>query len=122
MIRVRSSEFRLLAGRELIRSYDAPLLYRPPPYRSCFCGVCGSPVPSADPDGESLEVPAGLLDTDPEIKPEKHIFVEFVPPWDAIADDLPRYDVPRLVLERHGVELPRGFEPRRHGAPEPEDS
>jgi hypothetical protein len=118
MVRVLTSEFKLLSGRELIKSYDAPVLYRPPPYRSSFCGECGSPVPQADPAGESLEIPAGLLDTDPEIKPDKHILVEFVPPWDRISDGLPQYDVSKLVLERYGVELPGGFQPRKHGDPE----
>ena len=115
MVRVLRSDFKLLSGRELIKSYDAPLLYRPPPYRSSFCGVCGSPVPPADPEDESLEIPAGLLDTDPGIKPDKHILVEFVPPWDEISDGLPQYDVCKLVRERHGVELPRDFRPRKHG-------
>lgn len=114
-IRVSRADYTLLSGRELIRSYDAPVLYRPPAYRSSFCGRCGSPVPPAEPEGDALEIPAGLLDDDPGLRPDKHIFVEFVPPWDAIADDLPRYDVRALVLERHGVELPRDFRPRRHG-------
>lgn len=118
-VRVRTSDFELLSGRQLIKTYDAPLLYGPPPYRSTFCSECGSPVPPADPEGESVEIPAGLLDTDPEIKPDKHIFVEFAPAWDDIGDGLPRYDVSRLVRERYGVELPRDFRPRRHGDPEP---
>lgn len=119
MVRVLSSDFRLLSGKELIETYDAPLLYRPPPYRSSFCRRCGSPVPPADPEGESLEIPAGLLDTDPGIKPDKHIFVDFVPPWDEIRDGLPQYDVRKLVLERDAVELPQDFRARKHGDPEP---
>jgi hypothetical protein len=114
-IRVLRSDFQLLSGRELIHSYDAPLLYRPPPYRSSFCARCGSPVPPADPDDDWLEIPAGLLDTDPEIRPDKHILVEFVPPWDEIKDGLPQYDARQLVLERYGVELPPEFQPRKHG-------
>ena len=118
MIRVLSSDFTLVSGEELIKSYDAPLLYRPPAYRSHFCQACGSPVPPADPEGESLEIPAGLLDTDPQIKPDKHIFVEFVPAWDRVSDGLPQYDVPKLFLERYGVELAEEFQPRKHGDPE----
>jgi hypothetical protein len=109
----------MLAGSELIRHYDAPILYRPPAFRSSFCGECGSPVPSAEPEDESLEIPAGLLDSDPEIRPDKHIFVEFVPTWDEIRDALPQYDVPKLALERRGVELPKDFQPRKHGNAEP---
>lgn len=118
MVQVLSSDFKLLSGHELIKSYDAPLLYGPPPYRSSFCRECGSPVPPAHPEGDALEIPAGLLDSDPQIKPDKHIFVEFVAPWDEIRDGLPQYDVRRLTQERHGVELPRDFQPRRHCNPE----
>lgn len=119
MVRVMRSDFTLLAGRELIESYDAPLLYRPPAFRSSFCRRCGSPVPAVDLEGDSLEVPAGLLDADPGIRPDKHILVELVPPWDEIGDALPQYDVRGLIRERHGIELPEDFQPRRHGDPEP---
>lgn len=115
MVTVACSDFKLVEGHDLIKSYDAPLLYGPPPYRSTFCSNCGSPAPPADPEGDSLEIPAGLLDHDPEIRPDKHIFVEFVPGWDQICDELPQYDSRKLVLERHGVELPQNFQPRRHG-------
>jgi hypothetical protein len=115
MVAVLVSDFRFVAGRELVQIYDAPILYSPPAYRSVFCRVCGSPVPPPNPEGESLEIPAGLLDDDPKIKPDKHIFVEFVPAWDRISDALPRYDVAKLSFERHGVELPASFRPRKHG-------
>jgi hypothetical protein len=119
MLRVLSSDFRFVAGRELIKHYDAPILYRPPAFRSSFCGECGSPVPPAELEGDSLEIAAGLLDSDPEIKPDKHIFVECVPAWDRIEDGLPQYDVRKLALERRGVELPEDFELRKHGDSEP---
>lgn len=44
-------DFRLLQGEELIRRYEAPLRDKPPPYRTSFCGRCGSPVP--DPKSEA---------------------------------------------------------------------
>ena len=47
-----------------------------------------------------FEIAAGTLDTDPEIRPDKHIFVEFVPAWSEISDDLPRLDKRALVKLR----------------------
>jgi hypothetical protein len=38
----------------------------------------------------SFEIPAGALDDDPRIVPDKHIYVEFKAPWDHISDDLPQ--------------------------------
>ena len=97
---VRTEDFRLLAGRELISTYDAPILEGPPPYRTSFCSRCGSPVPNPDPRSEWFEVPAGGLDDDPERRPDKHIFVELNPPWFEITDDLPQYDLPGLATLR----------------------
>lgn len=118
-LRVRRADYRLLAGRDLVRSYEAPILYRPPAYRSTFCATCGSPVPPAEPEGDWLEIPAGLLDDDPGLRPDKHILVEFLPAWDEIRDGLPQYTVRELVRERTGTELPADFRIRRHGDPEP---
>jgi hypothetical protein len=90
-IRVRAGDYRVLSGRELIRSYAAPVLRKPPAYQSTFCSNCGSPVPEASPKGEFVEIPAGAFDDDPGIRPDKHIFVEFMPRWDVVTDDLPKY-------------------------------
>lgn len=75
----------------MIASYNAPIIRQPPPYRVFFCTRCGSPAPNPDPP-EWFEIPAGLLDDDPRLKPDKHIFVEHAAPWYDIADALPRYD------------------------------
>ncbi|MEW6270881.1 MAG: GFA family protein [Thermodesulfobacteriota bacterium] len=115
-IGVRTESYRFLAGRELVRSFAAPILYGPPAYRSLFCARCGSPVPEPEPEGDTLEIPAGLLDDDPQIKPDKHIFVELAAPWDDLRDDLPRLTVRELVRLRTGEELPEDFTLRTHGS------
>lgn len=99
---VNVADYRLLTGHALIRSYSAPILHEPPAYRTFFCNVCGSPVPDPDPSGEWFEIPVGVLDGDPGVKPDKHIFVELVPAWDRITDDLPRYTLPELLRHRAG--------------------
>ena len=88
---VEAADYRLLAGAELIQSYDAPILHAPPAYRSSFCRRCGSPVPNPDPQADWFELPAGLLEGDPGIAPDKHIFVQLRAPWFEIADALPRF-------------------------------
>jgi len=94
---VRTEDFRLLAGRELIRSYEAPLLERPPAYKKSFCSRCGSPVPDPDPAAAWFEIPAGLLDDDPRARPDRHIFTELRATWFEITDDLPQLTKPELA-------------------------
>ena len=51
------------------------------------CSVCGSPAPKLHPGGGAYWVPAGLLDTDPELSVRGHIFVGSKAAWDEIAGD-----------------------------------
>jgi len=113
-IGVNREDYRFLAGRELIRTYSAPLLYGPPPYMTIFCSRCGCSVPPPDPETDQLEIPAGLFDDDPGIRPDKHIFVELLPEWDEIRDNLPRYTLRELHKLRTGEELGPDFKLRRH--------
>ena len=113
-IRVFATDYRMVTGMESATTYSAPILYEPPAYHSVFCSICGSPVPPPIPDGEMLEIPAGLLDDDPDIRPDKHIFIEFTPPWHTITDTLPQYTIDKLVFERRGEELPPDFQLRSH--------
>lgn len=86
---VQEQDFRMVEGRELIKSFQAPIVEAPPAYRQCFCGHCGCPVPNQTEAG-SWFVPAGLLDDDPKIRPDKHVYVELKAGWDTIADQLPQ--------------------------------
>lgn len=114
MVTVLAEDYRLLSGKDLIKSYGAPILYAEPAYRSFFCSHCGSPAPPVEVDGESLEIPAGLFDEDFGIRPNKHIFIEFLPVWDRITDDLPQYTIRDLLRERQQRELPEDFQIRSH--------
>ena len=88
---VRREDFRFLQGADLIRTYECPIRESPPAYDTSFCSRCGSQVPNPSRTNEArFEVPAGALDDDPVIRPDKHIYVEFRAPWDLITDDLPR--------------------------------
>jgi len=111
---LRTEDFSLLQGQAFIRTYAAPILYSPPAYLAHFCSKCGSPVPVAPKDGELMEIPLGIFDDDPGVKPDKHIFVEFVPAWDKISDNLPQYKIQDLVRERGNRELPEDFKLKSH--------
>jgi hypothetical protein len=101
---VRVDDFRVLRGAELVRRYEAPIRERPPAYRVAFCSRCGSPVPDPPAGATWFEVPAGLLDDDPDARPDKHIFVECKSPWFEIRDGLPQLTKAELVESRR----PRG--------------
>ena len=99
---VLREDFRFLEGQELVRSYEAPIRESPPAYRTCFCGRCGSPVPDPTSDAPWFEIAAGLLDTDPGLRPERHIMVDFKSPWFTIEDKLPQLDKAALIAIRSG--------------------
>ena len=40
-IGVMTEDYRFLAGHELVKTYEAPILYEPPAYQSMFCSNCG---------------------------------------------------------------------------------
>jgi len=114
---VATKDYRFLTGRELVKTYAAPILYSPPAYHSYFCSTGGSQVPPPSPEGEFFEIAAGLFDDDFGIRPDKHIFVDFMPPWDDLQQQLPAYTMKQIYALRRGRELPEDFVPRLHGTP-----
>jgi hypothetical protein len=79
----------MVTGTSLIKTYEAPVRVKPPGYRRTFCGVCGGPVPTVD--RGVIRIPAGTLNDEPGLRPQRHIFVDFKAPWFDIADGLPRF-------------------------------
>ena len=60
-----------------------------PGYRRTYLhGMC-APVPTVD--RGIIRVPAGTLDGDPGIRPQRHIFVDFKAPWFEITDSLGQF-------------------------------
>jgi hypothetical protein len=80
MGRVPRERFQLLAGEELIR------VYRPEGGAvKAFCEVCGSSLFGAHwPEGDEISIRLGAVDSDPEIRPQYHSFVDSKAPWDEI--------------------------------------
>ena len=101
MIGVKAEDFSWISGRDQIRRYEAPVRTHPPGFRTAFCGQCGSPMPSFEAADDWFEIAAGLLDDDPGLRPERHIFIECRSAWYEILDDLPRLtkgDVVRMRI------------------------
>jgi len=99
---VRVEDFRFLSGEGDIRRFELPVRDRPPPYGVSFCGRCGSPAP-LPPESGWFEIAAGLLDDDPDMTPDKHIYVEGKAPWWLIRDDLPRYTAVEIAEFRRSM-------------------
>jgi hypothetical protein len=97
---VQRENFRFLSGQDLVQSYEAPVVESPPPYRVCFCRKCGCCVPDPHDTSEFFEIAAGLLDDDPKLRPDKHIFVEIKAHWDEIHDSLPQLTKQALLKAR----------------------
>ncbi len=94
--RVKKEDFKLVAGEDSISNYKAPILVSPPAYEKQFCKRCGSPVPIEI--ATDVLIPAGTLDDDPRVKPDRHVFIEHQAPWFQITDDLP-HDLVVILLE-----------------------
>jgi hypothetical protein len=102
---VLAEDFQWRSGADLIRRYAAPIREAPPPYSVAFCERCGSPVPDPPAGARWFEIPAGLLDGDPRVRPDRHIFVECKAPWYEIGDALPQLDrAALLALRRNSTE------------------
>ena len=101
-IGVRPSDFSWISGRDEVRTFEAPVIEQPPGYRTSFCEQCGSPAPHFDPGDDWFELRAGLLDGEPEISPDRHIFIECGSTWYEIADDLPQLTKRDVIRLRSG--------------------
>ena len=83
---VEKSKFRWLGGEKTIRRYESA----PGSFRS-FCPTCGSLVPGQAPYLATVSVPAGLLESDPGVRPRLHVFTSSKAPWWEINDELPQH-------------------------------
>jgi hypothetical protein len=85
-----TSAIRILGGDELLTTYQ-------PDEGSAktFCSRCGSNLFGGGwPDSEHTSVRLSAIDEGLEQRPEAHIFVRSLAPWETLPDDgLPRYDV-----------------------------
>ena len=85
---VQASDFRVVSGADRIMRYrSSPGIVR------TFCARCGSTLQwlrESKPD--IVDVALGILDDDPGVRPDRHIYVASKAPWHEIADRLPQHD------------------------------
>lgn len=68
---VPQSQLKWTAGESLTQRFDLPGAKR---FAVVFCTRCGTRMPHKIPTTENYLVPAGVLDTNPEMRPEHSIF------------------------------------------------
>lgn len=86
--KVATSAWKTVQGEGFIKFYESS-----PGEHKGFCSECGSSLFTRfDQQPEVLGFPLGTLDTDPGVKPARHVFVGSKAPWYDIADDLPQYE------------------------------
>ena len=100
-VMINRESYSLVQGQELIRTYTAPIVNEPPAYEVQFCSRCGSNLPV--PDGELIEIPAGLLDDDPGLCPQRHIYIDYKANWDQIDVELPKLTKSEIREYRHNL-------------------
>lgn len=106
-IPVQTEAFELVAGAELLASYESS-----PGKERVFCSRCGSPVFSRrQGQPEVIRLRAGLLDEPVPARPIAHFFVSAKSSWWPIQDDLPQFALAYIP----GQALPRRSEHSRGG-------
>ena len=87
--RARTDTIRVVAGEELIRTYQPD-----EGSSKSFCSQCGSNLFGGGwPESESSSVRISAIDSPFDRKPEAHTYVRSVAPWENFPDDgLDRFD------------------------------
>ena len=90
--RVRTDAIRLLAGEELVRTYQPD-----EGTAKTFCSVCGANLFGGGwPQSEHSSVRLTAIDSPLEDRPDSHLFVRSLPPWAMLPDDgLARFETGR---------------------------
>lgn len=84
----KQGQFRWQRGSEQVREYKLPEARF---YTTSFCRLCGGAVPRVSSERGIVVIPAGTLDSDSPIKPQRHIFTNYRAPWFEINDSLPQF-------------------------------
>lgn len=86
---VAPAQFSWVAGAELVRRFD---LMTAASFGMCTCTLCGGRVPHSTRNGSEMVIPAGTLDSVPDISPQLNIFWGSRAPWSCGNGALPSHD------------------------------
>lgn len=81
-----NNNIQWLEGESLLQRYDVPGRS----ITSCFCRLCGSPMPYPSLTGSALVVPAGSLEGIPHLQPSANIFCQEQASWYAAGVQAPQ--------------------------------
>ena len=84
----RLDQFRWLRGESLVAEYKVPEARF---FATAFCTRCGGGTPRVSRERSIVIIPAGVLDTDPGMRPQAHLFVGSKASWFEITDSLPQH-------------------------------
>lgn len=83
------AQFTWLSGEEILTHYDLPTAKS---FSKWFCKNCGAPMPRLTRDGQRMIIPAGSLDSAPQMQPSDHIFWSSRAPWACESSGIPTHD------------------------------
>ena len=83
---IRTADLAWHKGQALVKRYQSS----PGEYRA-FCSNCGSNlITEFEQNPDVLGLPLGVLDEDPGVRAERHVFAASKAPWFEITDTLPQ--------------------------------
>jgi hypothetical protein len=86
---VAAGQFRWTSGEDNLKTYR---LAEADSFTTCFCSICGSLMPRVLGDGRRVMVPAGTLDSDPEVRPTCGIWWSRRAPWYRGTHEIPQHE------------------------------
>lgn len=86
---IAPEQLHWLAGEQYLGRYEPADSKH---FATAFCRHCGSSLPWLGKSKKAVVVPAGTLDTKPEIQPQQNIFWGSKAPWYEGTGDLPKYE------------------------------
>jgi hypothetical protein len=84
----KAPQFRWVRGEDEVAEYKLPAARF---YTVAFCRQCGGALPKVSLERGIAVIPAGSLDTDPPMRPQRHIFTNYKASWFEVTDSLPQF-------------------------------
>lgn len=87
------ADLKWIKGENEVQTFN----YNESGHIKSFCPNCGSALPNLQMNNQVVVVPAGSLDSNVEIVPSGHIYMDEKANWDANLEKVPKYDtLPKL--------------------------
>lgn len=75
---VKGPQFRWTRGEDMVERFQSPEAKY---FATSFCRTCGAKLPWQPTGVTTMVIPAGAMDSDPEVRPERNIFRDSGPCW-----------------------------------------